>query len=133
MPQAFLIFHKFDCFFASNPITRRSPSCTGKSKFICLSKILGPCAFISVSSLVFNFIFIRLFSSIFIKSLSHFKVFNMFIISLPTNPPQKPKHFVSSPKFFKTIETLIPFPPMYISSFVLLLVLPREKLSTFNI
>ena len=82
------------------------------------SLIVGPLELISVSSLLFNFILIRLYpSSNDIKSCLQLDSSNCLIISFPVNPAMNPVAIVSIPRLFNTRDIsflcLILFLPQY--------------------
>ena len=56
--------------------------------------------------------------------------FNLLTISFPVKPATKPRAVLSSPKFFKTVDTLVPLPPGKINSELVRLVSPNLKSST---
>ena len=112
-----------------------SPSPSSSSFFISSSTlsllITGPAPLISVPSIDFSFRLILETPSL-IRMNSDFTPIscNLRIISSPTNPAVNPSAVFSIPRFIRTVETLIPFPPGSISSELVLFVSPSLKSST---
>ena len=115
--------------------TRISPSDSvssfSYSFLISASPIAGPCPLISVSSLERSFtLILEIPFSTLIKSARTPFSSNRSCILFPVNPARKPSAVFSKPRFFKTMETLIPFPPGKIISSVVRFTIPQVKLST---
>ncbi len=96
--------------------TRMSPSFKSSSfayNFrISSSPIFGPCPLISLSSLERSFRLMReIPSCTWIKSACIPWHSMSLWISIPVNPARKPSAVLSKPRFFSTIDTLIPLPP----------------------
>ena len=91
----------------------------------------GPAPLISVPSIDLSLrLILEIPFSIEIKSDLIPMSFNLLTISFPVNPATKPRAVLSSPKFFKTVDTLVPLPPGKINSELVRLVSPNLKSST---
>ena len=90
----------------------------------------GPAPLISVPSIDLSLrLILEIPFSIEIKSDLIPMSFNLLTISFPVKPATKPRAVLSSPKFFKTVDTLVPLPGK-INSELVRLVSPNLKSST---
>ena len=95
------------------------------------SLISGPAPLISVPSIDLSLrLILEIPFSIEIKSDLIPMSFNLLTISFPVKPATKPRAVLSNPKFFKTVDTLVPLPPGKINSELVRLVSPNLKSST---
>jgi len=112
-----------------------SPSCNSSSfsYIFCNSSswITGPIPLISLSSFDFTLTLIRVIPSrTLIKSGANPSSFAPFSMTSPVKPAINPSPTLSIPRFARTWDTLIPFPPQKIYSLVVRLISPNVRLST---
>ena len=99
-----------------------------KSASTALAGIFGPRALISVSVSDLSLTFMRdVPPGMSINSSEQPRSAKSLFISAPVNPAQKPSAKLSNPKFLRTTDTFIPFPPGYIFSSYVRFILPAEK------
>ena len=99
-----------------------------------LEEISGPCPFISVPSTDCSFTLILVCPLCSITNLLSIpRSLSCLMASCPVKPAINPRAVFPMPRFFKTVDTLIPLPPAVRHSYAVRFVYPSLKFSTDTI